>query len=310
MALATDAAAAPDVPQRVADGVWLIPGAVGGGRQPDGNTVVFDTGKALVVIDTGRHPAHRDAILAFAAERREPIVAVINSHWHLDHVSGNPALRAAYPGLKVYASNAIDEALTGFLARSAAQARELMAAGKVPPGSVGELKADLATTDNGEALKPDIVVTKSGSARFGALSLRFNLAPNAATARDVWVYDEPRRIVAAGDLVTLPAAFLDTACPAGWSAALAAIDATPFDTLVPGHGAPMTHDEFRTYRRAFDGLVDCAATDASKAACAERWVSDLGGLLPSDQTAMARGMSGYYVEQVLRRPAALPCGRP
>jgi hypothetical protein len=37
-------------------------------------------------------------------------------------VSGNPALRAAYPGLQVYASNAIDGALSGFLAPSVREA--------------------------------------------------------------------------------------------------------------------------------------------------------------------------------------------
>jgi glyoxylase-like metal-dependent hydrolase (beta-lactamase superfamily II) len=313
LALATSAPAAPDVPERIAEGVWLIPGSVGGGHQPDGNTIVFEAGPrgskgGLVVMDTGRHPAHRQAILAFAAQRHAPISAVINSHWHLDHVSGNPALKAAFPGLKVYASDAIDEALTGFLAKSAAQARELMAAGKIPAASIEELKADLATTDNGHALRPDVTVTKSGPVRFGPLSLRLNLAPGAATAGDIWVYDEERKLVAAGDLVTLPAAFLDTACPAGWRAALAAVDATPFTILIPGHGAPMTHQDFQTYRKAFDGLIDCAASDAAKTACAERWVSDLGALLPADQAAMARGMSGYYVEAVLRgEPARQAC---
>ena len=45
-----------------------------------------------------------------------PIVAIVNSHWHLDHVSGNAALRAAYPRAQVYASDAIRDAMHGFLA--------------------------------------------------------------------------------------------------------------------------------------------------------------------------------------------------
>jgi glyoxylase-like metal-dependent hydrolase (beta-lactamase superfamily II) len=69
-------------------------------------------------VDTGRHAWHRDALLSLAVARRRPIVAVINSHWHLDHDSGNPFLRESYPHLTVYASSAIGEALQGFLADS------------------------------------------------------------------------------------------------------------------------------------------------------------------------------------------------
>ena len=50
------------------------------------------------------------------ATLRLPVVAIVNSHWHLDHVSGNAALRAAYPRAQVYASDAIDGAMRGFLA--------------------------------------------------------------------------------------------------------------------------------------------------------------------------------------------------
>ena len=116
------AATAPPKPeaQAIAPGVWLIPGGILPRRQPDGNTVVFQGPRGLVVMDTGRHAWHRQAILDFAKARRSPVVAIVNSHWHLDHVSGDPALKAAYPHAKLYASRAIDEALTGFLARSAA----------------------------------------------------------------------------------------------------------------------------------------------------------------------------------------------
>src|SRR5262249_34995749 len=131
--LAAPALADDTAPQPVAPGVTLIPGGIRPNRQPDGNTVIFDAPDGLIVMDTGRHAWHRQAILDFAKASGNPIAAVINSHWHLDHVSGNPALRAAYPGLKVYASNAIDAALTGFLAKNAADAKPYLGTGKLPP---------------------------------------------------------------------------------------------------------------------------------------------------------------------------------
>ena len=117
--LATAAAAPPGgrpAAVEVAPGVWLLPGGFAPGAQPDGNTVLFSAPGGLVVVDTGRHAAHADAVLALARAAGAPIAAVVNTHWHLDHVGGNPRLRAAYPALRVHASRAIEGARTGFLA--------------------------------------------------------------------------------------------------------------------------------------------------------------------------------------------------
>jgi glyoxylase-like metal-dependent hydrolase (beta-lactamase superfamily II) len=289
-------------PEPVARGVWLIPGAMLPERQPDGNTVVFEGRGGLVVVDTGRHRWHRQAILDFAKGRSEPIVAIVNSHWHLDHVSGNPDLKAAYPAAKVYASNAIDGALTGFLAKSAAEARTYVDSGKAPPSTLEDIRGDIATYENGAALRPDVVVAGSGAHMLAGLRLRLNLAADAATDGDVWVYDPASRVAAVGDLVTLPAAFLDTACPKGWRAALDKVWATPFVIAVPGHGKPMTRAQFAAYRTAFGALIDCAASDRDKAACAADWTKGISPLVGGDQTELKRatGMTAYYVGDVLR----------
>jgi glyoxylase-like metal-dependent hydrolase (beta-lactamase superfamily II) len=300
----TSAAAQPATPkpQAIGPGVWLIPGGIPPKRQPDGNTVIFEGPRGLAVMDTGRHAWHRQAILDFALAGRKPIVAIINSHWHLDHVSGDPALKAAYPGARVYASRAIDRALTGFLARSAADAKAYLEPGKLPPETQEDIRADLATIQAGRALKPDVAIEASGVRNLAGRRLSVNLAKDAATSGDVWVYDRRSGVVAVGDLVTLPAAFLDTACPGGWRAALGAIWATPFRLLVPGHGAPMTRDQFAAYRTAFDQLIDCADSARGKAECAAAWTAAVGPLLGDDPAAAkrAQGMTEYYVEGVLR----------
>src|SRR5690242_13971947 len=78
----------------------LIPGAVPLGSGPDGNTVVLDAPQGLIVFDTGRHPEHAQAIIDYAKSRHRPIAAVVNSHWHLDHTTGNWDIRQAYPNVK------------------------------------------------------------------------------------------------------------------------------------------------------------------------------------------------------------------
>ena len=126
---ATPAAAGPET-QRLDDHTVLVPGGIEPGRQPDGNSVLIEGPGGVVVFDTGRHTAHADRILAAAAGK--PVVAIVNSHWHLDHISGNLRLKAAFPKARVYASNAIDEALTGFLANGAKQGRDALAGSFAP----------------------------------------------------------------------------------------------------------------------------------------------------------------------------------
>ncbi|MEA2946792.1 MAG: hypothetical protein QOI40_2122 [Alphaproteobacteria bacterium] len=109
-----------------------------------------------------------------------------------------------------------------------------------------------------------------------------------------------------GDLITLPAPFLDTACPAGWSKALGEIDNTPFNTILPGHGGPMSHVQFGAYRKAFDALIACSATAREADACAADWTKAVANLPGAGPDAQARSMTLYYMKDVLRKNAG--CG--
>lgn len=300
-AAAQPVAAAAAEPQALADDTWLLRGAFVPGRQPDGNSLLLRGPDGLVVVDSGRHAAHGAALLAFAAARGWPIVAVVNSHWHLDHVSGNPALRAAHPGLAVHASDAIDAALGGFLARYRGQLQAQLET--APDAAREDLRLELARIDAGAALRPDVVVRAPGPRTLAGRALQLGLAGHAATAGDVWLFDPATGVLAAGDLVTLPAPFLDTACPAGWQAALATLEAQPFRVLVPGHGAPLDRDGFARWRRAFDGLLRCAAGAAPAESCATGWIEAAGPLLAGHPEAFTRDLLGYYVQH-LRGPQA------
>lgn len=290
----------PPTPLEVARGVWMIPGGILPNHEPDGNSVIFSAPAGLIVVDTGRHQWHREAILSFARTHNKNIIAIVNSHWHLDHVSGNPALRAAYPQLEVYASGAIDGALTGFLASSAKEARAYLEDPQIPEDMREDIRGDLLTIQNGVALRPDIVITTSGLMTLGRRVLHINLAKDAATSGDVWLYDEKSRVAALGDLVTLPAPFLDTACPDGWKIALAQVTATPFKMAIPGHGAPMSQMQFLLYRQAFETFIDCANSATAKEECASRWASSVQPLLTpnSQEGRQAKGTAGYYVDML------------
>lgn len=285
------------VAQELARGVWMIPGGIRPDRQPDGNSVAFETPAGLVVVDTGRHGWHREAIVSLARARAKPVVAIVNTHWHLDHVSGNPALRAAYPELRIYASDAIDGALDGFLAASARDSAKYLDDPQIPEPMREDIRGDLLTIGQGVALKPDAVIAGSGPMTIGGRALGIHLAPDAVTAGDVWLYDEATRIAVLGDLVTLPAPFLDTACPSGWSDALRDVLEAPFEMAIPGHGAPMTRAQVEHYRVAFDAFIACSGSTRPAGECGTLWANSVEALL-ADVAAdkpRAQRLAEYYV---------------
>jgi glyoxylase-like metal-dependent hydrolase (beta-lactamase superfamily II) len=286
----------------IASGFTVILGSFPEGQQPDGNSVIFTAPAGLVVMDTGRHAEHTQRILDFAQRSKQPIAAIINSHWHLDHIGGNSRIRAAYPAAQIYASGAIEGALTGFLAD---YRRDLEAALQRMPDNPqaaawrGELALIAAAPDS----TPDSGhrITHSGPVIIAGHQFAIHLQATAATAGDVWLLDPATHVVAAGDLVTLPAPFLDTACPQGWATALNAISHAQFETLIPGHGAQMSRNGFETYHHAFANLLTCAAaTERASSDCVEGWIHDAGALIPDADQARARKMMDYYMTNALR----------
>jgi glyoxylase-like metal-dependent hydrolase (beta-lactamase superfamily II) len=295
----------------IAPGVDLIPGRFVPNVQPDGNTVIFRGTDGLIVLDTGRHPEHALAVIDTAREAHLPVKAIVNSHWHLDHVGGNVMLRRAYPGAKVYASAAIADALKGFLAGYRSQLQDAIA--QTPDVEKQKpWQAEIALIDAGPALGPDEVVTAPGSRTIAGRALELGLEDHAVTAGDVWVFDPATRVLAAGDLVTLPVPLFDTACPESWKASLDRLAKKDFRVLVPGHGAPLSPEAFDTYRSAFDHLVACAASAAPKDDCVGGWMKDAGTLIEGEDPKWVRFMLDYYVGNQLRgdpAQAAKLCGK-
>jgi glyoxylase-like metal-dependent hydrolase (beta-lactamase superfamily II) len=283
----------------------LVPGTFEPGRQPDGNSVFLEAPEGLILIDTGRHPQHRAKLIAYAKARGRPIAAIINTHWHLDHVGGNAAIRAAFPMAAVHGSTAVDGALTGFFPQSRKSAEAFLASGKASPEQQAEIGGDIEAMDDPASLRPTRAVTRSGKARMAGRALRLNLARFAATEGDVWVYDAQSKLVIAGDLVVGPAPFFDTGCPEGWRKALGEIAATPFVTLIPGHGAPMSRPQFLQWRKAFDNLLDCAGSAQPREACVVGWKRDASAFIPAGEGRID-SMVGYYLDTRLR---AVPAKR-
>jgi glyoxylase-like metal-dependent hydrolase (beta-lactamase superfamily II) len=290
---------APPAAREIAPETLLIPGAMLPNRGPDGNTVIFSGPGGLIVVDTGRHPWHSDGILAVARDRKQPIAVIVNTHWHLDHSSGNRRLKAAHPQARVYTTRAVDRALApgGFIERNIAAVRKQPIDPKMNPTRREETELFIATMETPDSLRPDVPVEQSGTMTLAGRPLSVRVAADAVTDADVWLYDEKTGVAVIGDLVTLPAPFFETACPARWEAALDEVWATPFRAAVPGHGPVMTRADFDAYRKAFGSFRTCVGSDSAAATCAAGWTKDVSSLLASEaEQKQAAEYATYYVD--------------
>jgi glyoxylase-like metal-dependent hydrolase (beta-lactamase superfamily II) len=286
--------------REVAPGVSLIPGQFTRGVQPDGNSVVLHGNDGTIIIDTGRHVLHTQRVLAAATKSGQAPVAVINTHWHLDHIGGNVLIRQRYPKVAILASGAFADARKGFLADYRAQLAQAVAA--MPADKSGGLRTEMALIDAGDKLAPSEVIGAGGDRTIAGRRLTLGLEKNAATEGDVWILDRASGTLMTGDLVTLPVPFLDTANPEGWAAALDRLAKVDAKLVVPGHGEPMPPAGLETYRKAFRGLLACAKSTRASAECSDEWFKAIGDLGRGTDPALAKSALGYYLDNVLRTP--------
>lgn len=255
-----------------------------------------------MIVDSGRHVEHSDALLDWVRARHQPLRMVINTHWHLDHLGGNARLRRSEPGLRSLASPAVRDAVERRMPRSEADLQRMLADPALDADTRRMVQIDLALYAERAALRPDELI--DGPPRDMELAgRRFRLGvERGVSGGDLWLLDLASGVLALGDFVTLPVPFLDTACPDEWRQALHRLEALPFERVVPGHGPVMSRADFGRYRRAFERLLACAAGERPSAQCAADWAADLEGLLPSGAQRGATAMLEHYFAEVLRAP--------
>jgi glyoxylase-like metal-dependent hydrolase (beta-lactamase superfamily II) len=308
-ALALPSAAQPAPPRSadihaLAPGVWLLPGRFERGRQPDGNSLLLQGPDGIVIVDSGRHAEHTQALLDWVRASGRPLRAVLNTHWHLDHLGGNAMLRDAVPALRAHATPAVRDAVRRRMPASATDLERMKADPQLDEATRRMVEIDLALYTRRAALEPDMLI--EGPAQDLTLAgrpLRVGVA-FGVSGGDLWLLDPASGTLVVGDFVTLPVPFFDTACPERWQRSLTQLAALPFERVVPGHGPVMNRADFDRYRVAYDRLLACAAGPRAVADCSAGWVADLGPLLPASGERGAHGMLKHYLEQRLRAEPA------
>lgn len=278
----------------------LISGSVPLNKGPDGNTVILDAPEGLIVVDTGRHPEHAKAILDHAKERGRPVAAIVNTHWHMDHVQGNADILAAFPNARVYGTTAIDGALATFLedGRKGAEARLIDP--KTPKERLPEIHRYLDRMAKPDSVRPTVPVHGTDKVEIGGETLDVHVAPFAVTEADLWLHEPRHRLAIVGDLVVDIVPFMDTACADGWLKALEEIERSDFATLIPGHGPAMSRSDFLEWKQAFKDYVECGRSAAPKDECVTGWERGAARFIPDSHRAYVREAADYYITTRLR----------
>lgn len=239
-------------PRQIADGVWLLEGSTANFDKANGGNIVntgfIVTDSGVVVIDSGPSRRYGEAMReAIARVTDRPIIKVLLTHHHPDHVLGNQAF-ADVP-----------------IAALAGTTELLREQGNAMAENMYRLVGDWMRGT--EVVLPTESVT-TGTLEVGGRTLRL-LALRGHTGADLAILDERTGVLFAGDILFYQRALTTPNSPGldVWLADLDTLQALPWKRLVAGHG-PVADDaapfvQMRDYLGWLDGLLrDSAASGA------------------------------------------------
>lgn len=230
------------------------------------NSLVVIGADGVLVVDTQQSPTAARALIGEIAKLTDaPVRWVVNTHWHGDHVNGNQAYAAAYPGVEFIAHESVSrdlrtlgasrrQAELAALPASLALRREWLRNGS-GPGGTALTAADRRAVSRSLALReaysvelaqiapppPTRMVTDRLQLMVGAHRVQLIYLGPAHTQGDVIVYLPDLGILAAGDLLEAGLPYFEDAYPRGWQRAIARIAALRPTVIVPSHG-PVARD--------------------------------------------------------------------
>ncbi len=239
-------------PRQIAENTYLFEGSTDNFAKANGgnivNTAFIVTSSGVVVIDTGPSRRYGEALRnAIAATTDKPVIQVLLTHHHPDHVLGNQAF-ADVP--------------IGALATTTELMRQH---GDALAENMYRLVGDWMRGT--EVLLPNQVLN-TGTLNRGGHPLRL-IALKGHTGADLAIFDELTGVLFAGDIVFYQRALTTPNTPGleVWLADLEKLQALPWKQLVPGHG-PVASDaapfmQMRDYLGWLDNLLRTAAANGS-----------------------------------------------
>jgi cyclase len=274
--------------QALGDGLYAAIRREPAGLLEHSNSLVIVNDADVVVVDSQMTAsATRELIRAISTVTSKPVRYVINTHWHDDHVFGNAAYAAAYPGVEFVSSgNTRDDYATlgrdnrrQFVAALPGEMelmRRHLASGTAlnwrdpgtdgPPldratrrslaSSVEQAAEYLREEPATPAVPPSVTVEGQLVLVRGAREIRLLCLGPAHTRGDVVVWLPKEGVLASGDVVSaiVPMA-AGTADLVEWARGLDRLIALGPRVIVPGHGPVQSGDSLLHRTKSLLGAV-------------------------------------------------------
>jgi quinoprotein relay system zinc metallohydrolase 2 len=214
--------------ENIGNGIYVHHGAhldIDTGYQGDICNVSFVVGsRGVAVIDTGGSlKVGKQLRAAIKAVTPLPILYVINTHVHPDHIFGNAAFVQDKP------------VFVGHVKLGDTMQLRQEAYNKL---NVKYLGADAVGSD---MVKPSMVVSTESKLDLGDRSLQFTTYVSAHTVTDISVIDSKTRTLFTGDLLFIERTPVIESDIKGLIAAIDGLKSSQVSQVVPGHG-PFTKD--------------------------------------------------------------------
>jgi len=210
---------------RVSTHVWYVQGAAGIATDNAGfisNSAAVITDEGIVIVDALGSPSLAQLMLEkIRAISDKPVVKVIVTHYHADHVYGLQLYREL--GAKILAPAGYHEYLEAPIAEERLEERRL--------------SLDPWVNDDTRLVPPDEIIDADQEFTLGGVSMKIIYFGAAHSDGDMALLVKNDKVLISGDLIfegRIP--FTGGSDTRHWMETLAGLDRSNLTTLVPGHG--------------------------------------------------------------------------
>ena len=256
--------------QKIADGVYAAIRPEPPGLFFDANSIFIVNDTDVIVVDTNITPSSaRASLSALMKLTNKPVTAVINTHWHDDHIIGNQVYRDVFPSAEIIAQKTTMDDLPTIGASNRKQLVEMgpqmvqqlqmsvdqrksMTGNALTDEERTSYLSDIASAKRYFAEAPAVqvvmptkLVDTSLTLTRGKRKIEVLFLGRAHTSADLLVWLPEERIAITGDLVVSPIPLIgSTSHPLEFGATLEKLIAMKPAVFIPGHGPVLRDDKY------------------------------------------------------------------
>ena len=211
--------------QQVSEHVYYVEGAAGTALDNEGfisNAGFVVTPAGVVVFDALGTPSLAAMLLKhIRSVTNQPIVKVISSHYHADHIYGLQVFKEL--GADIIAPAGANDYLNAPTAEERLEERRF--------------SLDPWVNEKTYLVAPDVLLTDSTQFELGGMTFVITTVGGAHSDGDLTLYVEPDRVLFSGDIIFEGrVAYLGDANTKHWLDVLTQMETTKLVALIPGHG--------------------------------------------------------------------------